>query len=135
MSNLNPLWRVIVLTISMFLICWIGFEVGKFLYSQIKVWTWAFDRHALWNIYMLSWCAIFLVYNLLLLFLNKLKYRKAFAILVALLLWVIPLLLFWPAIATRPLSVLAIHLVAVPSLVLRLLYFLKWGIENKVDNN
>jgi hypothetical protein len=111
----------------MFIICWIGFEVGKYLYSQIITWTWSFDRQALWGIYLTMWCGVFFVYNLFILSLYKTKHKIIYALLTAILFWVIPIFIFRAAIEDRPMSVLAIQLASLPPLLFRFWIFVKQG--------
>lgn len=125
MSDLRSLLRVIVLTIAMFLICRVGLEAGKYFYSQMTTWAWAFDRQALWNLYLLIWFGLFFIYNLILLATSKVRNKNAYALLIAILLWVIPFLFFISAAGIRPMSVLAAHLAALPALLFRFWLFVK----------
>jgi hypothetical protein len=127
MNDIRPTLRVALLTTTMFIICWGGFEVGKYLYSQRITWAWSFDRYALWRIYLMAWGVAFFVYNLVLLSLFKAKNKIIYALLTAILLWVIPLLIFRTAIDIRPMSVLAIQLAALPPLLFRYWLFMKRG--------
>lgn len=127
MSGLRSLGWVVALTIIMLLICWISLGVGKFFYSKISTWRWAPDRQALWSIYLSIWCVVFLIYNLLLHAIRKIEKKNIYALAIALLLWIIPLLFFTKAIDIRPMSILAIHLAALPPLAMRYWLFFQKG--------
>ena len=126
MRALRLLLRIIALTIAMLLIYWTGLEAGKYFYSQMTSWTWAFDRQALWNLYLMVWVGIFFIYNFILLAISKMKNKNTYALLVAILAGVIPLAFFRTAAGIRPMSVLAAHLAALPALSFRLWIFMKW---------
>lgn len=117
--------KIIVQSAFMLIVYWLGFEMGKLLYSRFYYWNWTFDRSAFWNIYFLIWQIVFLIFNIILFLIRKCQHRKPYAFLIVITLWAIPLVLFKEIITSRPMSVLAVHIAALPPLLLRFLFYLK----------